>query len=139
MKKVMIFGTFDVVHCGHIHMFREAKEYGDILIAVVGRDVNIERIKGIGPMHNETERKIFLEQIKLIDEVIMGDKTDVYKVIKENKPDVIALGYDQKVYVDKLADAITEFGLNTKIVKLSAYRPNRFKSTKIKKYIEKVI
>jgi len=139
MKKVMVFGTFDVVHCGHIHMFKEAREYGDKLIAVIGRDVNVEKIKGIGPMHNEKERKMFLEQIKLIDEVILGDKIDVYKVIKEKRPDVIALGYDQKVYVDKLADAITEFDLNTKIVKLSAYRPNRFKSTKIKKYIERVI
>lgn len=135
----MIFGTFDIIHGGHIHMFKEAKEYGDYVIAVVARDINVERIKQYGALHSEKERLDFLKHIDLIDEVILGDKTDVYKVIKEKKPDIIALGYDQKVYVDKLEDAITSFGLNTKIVKLTPYRANELKSNKIRKYIERLV
>lgn len=139
MKTVMIFGTFDIVHAGHLHMFKEAKEYGDKLIVVIARDVNVEKIKNFGSLHNENERFNFLQNIKLIDEVVLGDKTDVYKVIKDIKPDIIALGYDQKVYIDKLEDAITQAGLNTRIVRLAAYEPNKFKTHKIRKYIERLI
>lgn len=138
-KTVMVFGTFDIIHGGHIHMFKQAREYGDKLIAVVARDINVEKTKGIGPMHNETERLDFVSHIDLIDKARLGDKTNVYKVIKEEKPDVIALGYDQKTYVDKLAEAITNAGLQTQIVKLREYEPKRLKSHKIKKYIERMI
>ena len=139
MKTVMVFGTFDIVHAGHLHMFREAKEYGDRLIAVVARDINVEKVKNLGPLHNENERLYFLQNIKLVDEVVLGDEKDVYKVIKEIKPDVIALGYDQKVYVDRLEEEIMNVGLNTQIVRLNDYQPNKFKTHKVRKYIERLI
>jgi FAD synthetase len=139
MKTVMIFGTFDIIHGGHIHMFKEAHEYGDYLIAVVARDVNVERIKEYGALHNEEERLNFLKHIDLVDEVVLGDETDVYKVIAENKPDIIALGYDQKIYVDQLEEAITKYGLNCQIVKLTPYQENKFKTNKIRKYIERLV
>ena len=139
MKRVMIFGTFDILHCGHLHMFKQAREYGDELIAIVGRDKNVEEIKGIGPMHNENERLDLISQIKLIDKARLGDKDDVYKVIKEEKPDIIALGYDQRAYVDDLADAISDAGVEAQIVRLTEYQGNRLKSSKIKKYIERII
>lgn len=139
MKTVMIFGTFDILHCGHVHMFKQAKEYGDKLIAVVGRDENIEKVKGIGPMHNEQERMELLQHIDLIDEVVLGDKTDVYKTIRDKKPDIVALGYDQRAYVDDLSNAITQAGLTSQIVRLTEYQPKRLKSSKIKKYIERMI
>jgi len=135
----MVFGTFDIVHAGHLHMFKQAKEYGDKLIAVVARDINVEKVKGLGALHNENERLYFLQNIKLIDEVAFGDKTDVYKVIKEIKPEIIALGYDQKVYVDKLEEEIIKAGLSTRIVRLNDYQPNKFKTNKIRKYIEKML
>ena len=135
----MIFGTFDIIHGGHIHMFKEAKEYGDKVIAVVARDVNVERIKEYGSLHDEKERVDFLQHIDLIDEVLLGDKTDVYKVIKDKKPDIIALGYDQKVYVDDLANAITDAGLECQIVRLTAHKENKLKSNKIRKYIERLV
>ena len=135
----MIFGTFDIIHGGHIHMFKEAKEYGDKVIAVVARDVNVERIKEYGSLHDEEERVDFLQHIDLIDEVLLGDKTDVYKVIKDKKPDIIALGYDQKVYVDDLANAITDAGLECQIVRLTAHKENKLKSNKIRKYIERLV
>jgi len=137
--RVMIFGTFDIIHGGHIHMFKEAREYGDKLIAVVARDINVERIKEYGSLHSEQERLEFLTHIDLIDEVVLGDETDVYKVIQDQKPDVIALGYDQKIYVDELENAITKFGLNTRIVKLTPYREGELKTNKIRKYIERLV
>jgi FAD synthetase len=139
MKKVMIFGTFDVIHGGHIHMFKQAREYGNYLIAIVARDVNVKKTKGIGSVHDEKERLDFVSYIDLIDKVRLGYKIDIYKVIREEKPDVIALGYDQKIYVDNLVEAITKAGLKTEIVKLKEYQSKRLKSSKIKKYIEKML
>ena len=120
-------------------MFQEAREYGDELVVSVTREVNVEKVKGIGSLHKAKEKKQLLEQIKLIDKVLLGDEVDPYKNIKKIKPDVIALGYDQKFFVDKLADKITEFGLETQIVRLSPYQENRFKSNKIRKYIERLV
>ncbi|HAZ28517.1 MAG TPA: FAD synthase [Candidatus Magasanikbacteria bacterium] len=138
MKTVMIFGTFDIVHFGHIHMFEEAKAYGDRLVVVVARDANAEKIKGMAPFHSEKERKGLLTYISLADEVVLGDKNDPYKIISHIKPDIIALGYDQKVFVDKLVHAISDFKLEIRIVRLSAWKPEKFKTSKIRRYIEKV-
>ena len=135
----MIFGTFDILHMGHIHMFEQAAEYGDKLIAVVARDKNVEKIKGVGSMHKDIERVAFLKHIDIIDEVILGNPNNPYQVIYDNKPDTIALGYDQKVFVDGLVDSITQSGLESQIVRLSPYKANKLKSSKIKKYIERVI
>lgn len=137
MKKVMIFGTFDILHAGHINMFRQAREYGDHLVAVVSLDKTTLDIKGNAPFHTHEERKDFLTELKAIDEVVSGHASDVYEVVKHHAPDVIALGYDQKVFVDSLADKITEFGLETEIVKLSPYRPDDRKTGKIKEYLAK--
>lgn len=138
MKKVLVFGTFDVVHMGHIHMLKEAKEYGDYLVVSVARDKNVELIKGERPYYSENERVEFLKHLSLIDEVVLGELKEVYKNIGTVKPDTIALGYDQKVYVGELAQAITTLNLNIPIVRLKPYKPDKYKSSKLKKYIQKL-
>lgn len=138
MKTVMIFGTFDIVHHGHLNLFKQARKYGDKLVAVVGRDERVKTLKQ-NPIHNEKERKYFLEQIRLIDTVILGDKKDVYKKIKEIKPNVIVLGYDQNHFTDKLAEKIKEFGLKIKIVRAKPYKAHSLKSTNIRTKLEKTI
>lgn len=137
MKTVMIFGTFDILHAGHLDMFRQAKSYGDRLVAVVSKDATTLDVKGNAPFHTHEERKDFLGALKDIDEAVSGHTDDVYRIIAEVKPHVIALGYDQKVFVDDLAQKITEFGLETEIVRLSPYKPNDRKTSKIKEYLAK--
>ncbi|MBU0660697.1 FAD synthase [Patescibacteria group bacterium] len=134
-KKVMVFGTFDIVHFGHIHLFEKAKEYADELVIIVARDKNVEKIKGVAPLHSEEERKTFLSYIKLVDAVYLGSEEDPYAIIQQIKPDVIALGYDQRVFVDQLADAITDMGLEIQIVRIPEFVTDRFKTSKIKEYL----
>ncbi len=138
MKKVMVFGTFDIIHLGHLHLFLQAKKYGDKLTVVVARDINVKKVKKHRPLHTEQQRIYFLKHIDLIDNVILGNKKDYYKIIKEKKPDVIALGYDQKIDEKMLKEKIKKFGLWTKIIRLSPYG-KKIKSSLIKKYIEKNI
>ncbi len=137
MKKVMIFGTFDILHTGHFYVFREAKKLGNYLVAIVARDARVSTIKKRKPIHTELERKKMLLHINLIDRVKLGDKTDVYKGIKQEKPDLIVLGYDQRQFTEKLEQKITEFKLKTKIKRLKPYKHTHLKSGIIRKELEK--
>ena len=138
MKKVMVFGTFDIVHLGHLNLFKQAKKLGNYLVVVVGRDTTSKKIKKITLVHNEKERLEFLKSIKLVDQAVLGNKIDYYKIIKTDKPDVIALGYDQQNFIDKLEEKIKEFRLNTKVIRLKSYKPEKHKSGKIRKKISKM-
>lgn len=106
MKKVLITGTFDIIHPGHLNLIKQAQELGDFLIAVIARDKNVIKAKGDPPYFNEKDRLNNLKKLNLIDKVILGDLHDLYKVIKEEKPDIITLGYDQKISVDKLVEQL---------------------------------
>jgi len=139
MKKVMVFGTFDIVHLGHLNLFRQARKLGDYLVVVVARDKTSKKIKNITLVNNEKERLEFLKNIKSIDQAILGNKIDYYKVIKTEKPDVIALGYDQDNFIDKLEDKIKEFKLNTKVVRMKSHKPEQHKSGNIRKKISRML
>lgn len=135
MKTVLLFGTFDLLHAGHIAFFKQGRKFGDKLIVVVARDVNVKKTKGQLPLHTEKERLELLKHIDLIDEAVLGDAKDVYKVIKKIKPDVIALGYDQIAFTDKLQAKLTEFKLTTKIVRLKPFQEKTKKSSKLKAHL----
>ncbi|MFA7244811.1 MAG: adenylyltransferase/cytidyltransferase family protein [Candidatus Magasanikbacteria bacterium] len=139
MKKVMVFGTFDILHLGHINLFKQAKKLGDYLVVVVSRDVSAEKIKKIKLVYSEKERLSFLQELKIVDEAILGDKKDYYKVIKAEKPDIIALGYDQQVNTENLSVKLLNFGLKVKVVRLKSYKKNNFKSGIIKNKLEKIL
>lgn len=139
MKTVMVFGTFDIVHAGHIRMFKQALKHGDRLVVVVARDVNVKKVKAASPLHTEQERYELLCHIDLVDKVILGHKIDPYGPIMKTKPDVVALGYDQKEYADKLSEKLAKRGLLPRVVRLKPYRKKNLKSSKIKKYIEQMI
>lgn len=131
----MIFGSFDFLHAGHFYFFNFASRKGDSVVAVIARDSNIVKIKGSKPFHSEFDRKMMLSQIKCIDKVFLGNQKDVYKIIKKISPDIIALGYDQNIFVDKLTTYIKENNLKTKILRAKPYKKNIYKSSKIKKYL----
>lgn len=134
MKKVMAFGTFDVFHKGHENFLKQAKKLGDYLIIVVARDKTVKHIKKQYPRNKEWERVRTLLESRMADEVVLGALKDKYEIIKKYKPDVIALGYDQEAFVDKLREKLLEYGLTkTKIVRLKPFHPERYKSSKIRR------
>lgn len=135
-KKVMIFGTFDYFHAGHEYVVRKAKEHGDYLIAVIARDITVEKIKGNAPDHPEKERLNVLKQHEMVDKAVLGNLKDKHKVVLKHKPHIIVLGYDQFVFTQTLNKLIIEHGLDTEIVRLESYKPEIFKSSKIKAALE---
>lgn len=131
MKTVMAFGTFDILHPGHTYFLKQAKALGDKLIVVIGRDLTVERVKGRKPVNTESVRVQNLEATKLADEVLLGTlEGDKHAIIKERQPNTIALGYDQEFFLHNLPEALPPGG---KIVRLSPFKPEKYKSSLLRK------
>lgn len=94
-KTVLVGGCFDILHYGHISFFTEAKKHGDRLIVLLESDEKVRLLKGEGrPFHTQEQRKIMLEALRAVDEVIslpfMKTNEDYYTLIKKIAPSVIA-------------------------------------------------
>ncbi len=129
---VMVFGTFDYLHAGHENYINQARTLGNEVIAIVARDNTVKNIKGRYPDVNEKNRVKNLSETKWADKVMLGHPKDKMKAIKSIKPQIIALGYDQFAFTYNLEKLIIENNLNTKIVRLTPYKANIYKSTLLK-------
>ncbi len=127
-KKVMVFGTFDIVHQGHLNFFKQARALGTSLTVVIARNINVGRIKGNSPDNDEKIRLDNVRKTGLADLVILGHLNDPYQIIREEQPDVIALGYDQNSYDKPLQHMFPTI----EIIRLKPFHPERFKSSKLK-------
>lgn len=132
MTKVMAFGTFDFLHPGHVRFLEQAKQHGDTLVVVIARDATAEKTKGKKPTFSEQDRLAMVQALRIVDKAVLGYEDDVYRIVAEERPDIICLGYDQTHFTDKLQPKLTEFKLSTKIVRLEPYEPERYKSSKIR-------
>lgn len=129
----MAFGTFDIFHPGHQSYLKQAKKMGDYLIVVVARDKTVREFKKQETENKEQKRMNILKSSNLANEVVPGGLKDKYTVIKKYQPEIIALGYDQKVDLQELKNKLKEFGLKSKIIRLKSYKPRTYKSSKLKK------
>ncbi len=132
MKTVLAFGTFDLLHPGHLSYLTQAKKLGDKLIVVVATDSNVEKGKGKKPINSEEHRRELVEALSIVDEAIVGSENNYFECIEQIKPNIIALGYDQPANEKEIQEKLKEKGIHTKIVKLKAYKPEIYKSSKIK-------
>lgn len=132
--RVMVFGTFEILHPGHLNFFKQARALGPcpFLIVSVARDLNVERIKGRKPAKNESSRLRLVRKSPLVDKAILGAKHAYFFHIRRQRPDVIALGYDQKAYVSELRRDLGRFGLKARVVRLKPHRPRVYKTTFIR-------
>ena len=135
--KIMVFGTFDGLHLGHLNFFKQArdlagKNHQSFLLVSVARDKNVTRIKGKRSIFNEKKRKILIEESKMVDKVVFAGLKNYLPHICKEKPDIIGLGYDQFSYVENLKKDLLSCGLKTKIVRLKPYKENIYKNTLLK-------
>ncbi len=137
MIKIMVFGTFDGLHKGHLNFFKQAKNFieNSFLIVSIGRDKNVLRIKGRKPDLNEIERFNLVKECKLADKVILSGKTKYLAHILKEKPDIIALGYDQKAYVEELKKDLRNKNILIKVIRLKPYKEKIYKNHLLKKKI----
>lgn len=91
-------GCYDVLHRGHIELFKYAKSLGHVLIVGIDSDQKVKKDKGKDrPINNSEDRKFLLESIRYIDKVLIFDsKEELKNLIKDIKPDIMVIGSDWK-------------------------------------------
>ena len=111
-KKVMIAGTFDILHPGHIFLINEAAKLGDVYV-VVATDKNRELYSGEAPIVPEQQRLEIIKNIKNVKMAKLGrHDNDTLKTVEDINPDIILLGPDQKFSIEKLKNALVIKGMN---------------------------
>jgi FAD synthetase len=133
MKKVMCFGTFDILHKGHEYYLKEAKKLGDCLVVIVALDETVATVKKHPSKNNQETRIKNLQQLGIADKVILGHSGDKLKVVEEEKPDIICFGYDQKAFTGHAKEELRKRGFNVEVVRLNAYYPDKYKSSLLRK------
>jgi len=117
----MATGTFDILHMGHIYYLKEAKKLGDTLVVVIATDSTVRKLKH-EPINPEEVRLKIIKELKVVDEAYIGNEDDIYEIVKEIKPDIIALGYDQIHDENEIKNQLKKRKINAKVVRLSEYK-----------------
>ncbi len=104
MKKVITYGTYDLLHVGHINLLRRARELGDYLIVVLSTD-EFNAIKNKKAYHSYEDRKIILESVRYVDEVLpeYNWEQKISDVV-DNHVDIFVMGDDWEGKFDFLKD-----------------------------------
>ncbi|OGI64133.1 hypothetical protein A2914_00300 [Candidatus Nomurabacteria bacterium RIFCSPLOWO2_01_FULL_41_21] len=133
--KIMVFGTFDGLHSGHLDFFKQAKSLSteSFLTVSIARDKNVKKIKNKFPKLKEKERFALVLGCNLVDKVVLsGIKNHILHILRE-APQIIALGYDQRAYVKNLKKDLAKKGLKVKIIRLKPYKNHVYKNHLLKK------
>lgn len=121
--RVLIFGTFDHLHPGHEFVLQEAQKRGELHV-VIARDINVEKIKGRPPDENEEDRLKAVKNVCSDCHPELGDEEDFLVPVRAVQPDLILLGYDQK-----LPPGVSEEDLPCPVERLPAFEPEKWKSS----------
>lgn len=96
MKKIIVNGTFDILHLGHLSLLNFAKKQGDHLLVAIDSDLRVKHLKGKHrPINNQNERKLMLENLKSVDEVLVFNSDQELVDIIANC-DIMVKGDDYK-------------------------------------------
>lgn len=134
--RVVVFtnGCFDLVHRGHIHLLRQAKALGDILIVGLNSDVSVKTIKGPDrPIMPEADRIELIAALEMVDYVVVYSEPDPYHIIAAIKPNVLVKGGDWSADEIVGADVVQQNGGRVAVV---PYLPE-FSTTQIIERIRK--
>ena len=122
-KIVLAGGVFDIIHPGHIHTLTAAKALGDVLVVAIATDKTAQKMKKMRPLHNQKLRCELVSSLSMVDEAIVGHEEDIFETVKEVKPDIIALGYDQIHQEKFISDGCKRISLDVEIVRLESPIP----------------
>jgi FAD synthetase len=138
--KVIAFGTFDLLHPGHVYFLEQAKTHGDFLVAAVARDKNVKQAKGRLPVMNETMRLEMVRALKVVDKAVFEDEIKPINTIYAEKPDIVALGYDQTTYMTKDKRDCSHYlkwhGINAEVVRIRPYKNGIYKTTLLRRRLK---
>lgn len=117
----MATGTFDLLHLGHIYYLKEAKKLGNTLSVVVATDSTVRRLKH-EPVNTEEIRLNLIKELRIVDETYLGHEDDMYEIVDEIKPDIIALGFNQLHDEKNIKSELKKRKINAKVVRLLEFK-----------------
>ena len=96
--KIIVNGSFDLLHPGHIRLINYAKSLGDYLLVATDSDSRISELKGNDrPFNSQYERVTLLSNLKAVDEVkVFNSQEELIDIIKEYEPDIMVKGSDYR-------------------------------------------
>ena len=135
LKKIVLAGgVFDIIHPGHIHTLTAAKALGDVLVVAIATDKTAQKMKKMQPLHDQELRCELVNSLSMVDEAIIGHEENIFETVKEIKPDIIALGYDQIHQEKFISDGCKQISLDIEIVRLQSPIPKLSSSEIEKRY-----
>ncbi len=143
-KTVLSTGVFDILHLGHLRFLEESKRKGgprSKLVVVVARDKTVFRRKGKGPVIPEDQRRELVAALRVVDRAILGrEEIDLLGILKEVKPDIVCVGYDQDEIRAAVTRLIRKQGLPIRVIRIRRFGPIGFNSsTKLKSRVAKAL
>ncbi len=133
-KVVLAGGVFDIIHPGHIHTLNAAKALGNTLVVAIATDKTAKKMKKRSPLHNQELRRELVSCLSMVDKAVVGHEDDIFETVKEVKPDIIVLGYDQIHQEKFISDGCKRINLDIEIVRLQSPVPDLSSSEIEKKY-----
>ena len=133
-KVVLAGGVFDIINPGHIHTLNAAKALGGILVVAIATDKTAKKMKKRSPLHNQELRRELVSCLSMVDKAIVGHEDDIFQTVKEVKPNIIVLGYDQVHQEKFISDGCKRINLNVEIVRLETPVPHLSSSEIEKEY-----
>ena len=96
--RVMVNGTFDIIHRGHIEMLNYARSLGTFLLVAIDTDRRVKELKGATrPVNSQEDRKFYLQNLRSVDTVRLFDsQEELIEIMKGWQPDVYVKGSDWK-------------------------------------------
>jgi len=122
IRKVLVAGTFDILHPGHIFLINEAAKLGEVHV-IVATDNNRKRFSGTLPIISEEQRLEVIKNLKNVKEAKLGrEDNNILLTISEINPDVILLGPDQRFDINLLRKALKKNDLgHIEVKRLNKY------------------
>ena len=121
-RVVLATGAFDLLHIGHVRFLEESKRRGGPkarLVVVVARDKTVLERKGRSPILPENQRRELVGSLRVVDEAILGhEHLDMLGILKEVKPSMICVGYDQKQIKTSLVKTLGEQKIRIPVVQI---------------------
>lgn len=119
MVRIVATGTFDIIHPGHLFYLEESRALGDELVVIVAREHNVRHKPK--PIIPEDQRREMVLGLKPVDQAVLGDLTDKFRPIRELKPDIITIGFNQRFSTESLEAELKKHGLDIPVVRIGQF------------------
>ena len=133
-KTVLAGGVFDIIHPGHIHTLNAAKDLADVLVVAIATDKTAQKMKKRPPLHSQELRRELVSCLSMVDNAVIGHEDDIFETVKDVKPNIIVLGYDQVHQEKFISDGCKRINLDVEIVRLQSPVPHLSSSEIEKEY-----